>query len=180
MELTLWPVCTWYVPIVSLVLHRWMFDWLRKFAPTFQPIKYKSKISHDLVARVFPRLRKCAWLYLNLSWRIRNSYLLIDRSNYFCFGLTTVYQKALYLCKFWLEFYILSDRFPCVDRLGRMVWIFFLVIICGCCLCFFALTQQTANNISWYLRRTLDDRPLPCSKSPCLQNEAWCITRKEV
>ena len=137
MELTLWLVCTWYVPIVSLVLHRWMFDWLRKFAPTFQPIKYKSKISHDLVARVFPRLRKCAWLYLNLSWRERNSYLLIDRSNYFCFGLTTVYQKALYLCKFWLEFYILSDRFPCVDRLGRMVWIFFLVIICGCCLCFF-------------------------------------------
>ena len=37
-------------------------DWFRKLTPISQPIRCKTKINHDLVARVFPRFKQF-WFY---------------------------------------------------------------------------------------------------------------------
>ena len=42
-------------------------DWSRNLAPPSQPIRCKTKTNHDLVTRVFPRLRPVTSIYFEVS-----------------------------------------------------------------------------------------------------------------
>ena len=53
-------------------------DWSRKLAPPSQPIRYKTKTNHDLVTRVFPRLRLVTCIYFRFSLVRSDIYLRSD------------------------------------------------------------------------------------------------------
>ena len=77
-----------------------------KLASISQPIRYKTKTNHDLVARVFPRFRQFACFCFEFSSALQGyvfSFHLIGLRNQFGFGLglTTVNRKGLYLHKPW-------------------------------------------------------------------------------
>lgn len=42
-------------------------DWFRKLVSLFQPIRYKTKNTHHLVAHVLLRFRQFGWFYLGFS-----------------------------------------------------------------------------------------------------------------
>ena len=63
-------------------------DWSRLLAPLSKPIRFKA--NHDLVARIFPRLRQFVCLRVF-------SFLLIGLWYHFSFGFATLLRKALYL-----------------------------------------------------------------------------------
>ena len=54
-------------------LYRFCFnslcDWPRKLAPPARPIRSKTEINHDLVARLFPRFWQFVWLFRISSQR---------------------------------------------------------------------------------------------------------------
>ena len=71
---------------------------LKKLAPNFQPIGWKTKTNPDLVISVFPRLKQFPWFWFGLllaNWDII-LLVLIDRCDFSGPGLTTFNRKALY------------------------------------------------------------------------------------
>ena len=66
-------------------------------ATLFQPIRCKTKINHNLVARVFPRFRQFGCVHFDFSLALQSIFfLLIGCWDYFDFSFTTLCQKAFY------------------------------------------------------------------------------------
>ena len=66
-------------------------------ATLFQPIRCKTKINHNLVARVFPRFRQFGCVYFDFSLALQSIFFpLIGCWDYFDFSFTTLCQKAFY------------------------------------------------------------------------------------
>ena len=66
-------------------------------ATLFQPIRCKTKINHNLVARVFPRFRQFGCVHFDFSLALQSIFfLLIGCRDYFDFSFTTLSQKALH------------------------------------------------------------------------------------
>ena len=69
----------------------------KTWATLFQPIRCKTKINHDLVARVFPRFRQFGCVHFDFSLALQSIFfLLIGCWDYFDFSFTTLCQKAFY------------------------------------------------------------------------------------
>ena len=69
-----------------------------KLAPPSQPIRCKTKSNHDLVTRVFPRLKRMCLHVFTLSshWLlVMLTFVLIGRCDYFGFRLTALSRNAL-------------------------------------------------------------------------------------
>ena len=66
-------------------------------ATLFQPIRCKTKINHNLVARVFPRFRQFGCVHFDFSLALQSIFfLLIGCRDYFDFSFTTLCRKAFY------------------------------------------------------------------------------------
>ena len=68
-------------------------DWLKKPVPLSQPITSKTKTNCDLLLQVFPMLRVVA---SSFDWTMDcSASFVIDQSNYFGVGVTTLNWKLL-------------------------------------------------------------------------------------
>ena len=78
--------------MTALILLRLLCDWSKKLMVYFQPIKKNLKTNHDLVIRVFPRLKQFAFFFtLTSNWpMMMYALILIGRQDDFGFGFSTL------------------------------------------------------------------------------------------
>ena len=73
------------------------YDWLKRFAPPFHPIRSKTKANCDALSHAFSRaLRQPHVITSSFDWfNVLSVSYVIGQSNYFGFGFTTLKRKPL-------------------------------------------------------------------------------------
>ena len=86
-----WVLVITVVEINYAIVIALLSDWLKKFAPVFQPMSNKTKTNRTLYARFFPRFEQGTGNSRNSDWFIELfASVVIDRTNYLGIGFPTV------------------------------------------------------------------------------------------